>query len=129
MLMYDGPVTWASRKQDVNALSTLESEYIAAAVAVQELIWLRRLISSLNNNQKVLLLCDNQGAIRYSESTQFHHRTKHIDNKWNFVKDEVQSGRVIMKYVPTEYRLADILTKGLARGRFNFIKMLLRLRE
>lgn len=35
MVMYgNGPITWASRKQGVNALSTLESEYLAAAGAV-----------------------------------------------------------------------------------------------
>lgn len=39
MLMCDRLVSLASRKQDVNALSTLESEYIAAAAATQELIW------------------------------------------------------------------------------------------
>lgn len=38
MIMCGGPVTWTSRKQEVNALSTLESEYIAAAMAIQELI-------------------------------------------------------------------------------------------
>lgn len=68
-LMCGGPVAWTSRKQDVNALSTLESEYIAAAAAVQFLIWLRRLIAFLNDNKEPLvLLCDNQGAIRYSKS-------------------------------------------------------------
>lgn len=128
MIMNCGPVSWASRKQDTNALSTLESEYIATAAAVQEIIW--RLINSLNNDQKVfMLLCDNQGAIRYSENTQYHRRTKHIDNKWNFIKDEVQSGRIEMKYVSTEYQLADILTKGLAKKRFNFIKEQLSLRD
>lgn len=112
-----------------NALSTLESEYIAAAAAIQELIWLRRLIISLNNNQDILILfCDNQGTIKFTESTQFHRRTKHIDNKWNFVKDEIQSGRIQMKYVSTEYQLADILTKGLAKNRFNLLKELLSLR-
>lgn len=107
----------------------MESEYIAAAAVIQELIWLRRLIISLNNDQNILvLLCDNQGIIRYNESTQFHRRTKHIDNKWNFAKEEIQSGRVKMKYVPSEYQLADILIKGLVRGRFNFLKELLSLR-
>jgi len=51
-----------------------------------------------------------------------------LDNKWNFIKDEVQSGRIRMKYVSTEYQLADILTKGLAKGRFNFLKDKLSLR-
>lgn len=70
----------------------------------------------------MVLLCDNQGAIRYSKSTLLHRRTKHIDNKWNFIRDEVQSGRVKMKYMSTEYQLADILTKGLPKDGSLFLK-------
>lgn len=82
MMMNGGPISWASRKQEANALSTLESEFIAAAAAVQEIIWLRQVITSLNNDQKIFtLFCDNQGATRYRENTLHHHRTKHIDNK------------------------------------------------
>lgn len=53
IMMYgSGPITWTSRKQEANALSTLESEYLAAANAVQELKWLRRLMASIERNSK-----------------------------------------------------------------------------
>jgi len=48
--------------------------------------------------------------------------------EFHFIKDEVQSDRIRMEYVSTEYQLADILTKGLAKGRFNFLKDKLSLR-
>lgn len=83
----------------------------------------------MNNSQDILtLLCDNQDTIKYTESTKYHRRTKHIDNKWNFAKDEIQSGRIQMKYISTEYQLADIMTKGLAPNHFNLLKELLSLR-
>lgn len=73
LIVNGGPVAWMSRKQNVNALSTLESEYIAAAAAVQEIIWMRELIHFVNNNEETtVLLCDNQGTIKYSENNQFH---------------------------------------------------------
>lgn len=123
MLMYESPITWASRKQECNALSTLESEYIAAAAAVQEIKWLRQLITSLNGKEcKVNLFVDNQGAIQFTKSTEFHRRTKHIDNKWNFVKEEVQQGNIEMNYIPSKEQLADILTKNLSKGLFNILK-------
>lgn len=56
--------------------------------------------------------------IKYSANTEQHRRTKHIDNKYHFVKDEVESGRVIMEYVSTEEQLADLLTKALPRRVF-----------
>lgn len=128
LMLNGGPVAWMSKKQNVNALSTLESEYIAAAAAVQEIIWMRELIHFINGDEEMaVLLCDNQGTIKYSENSQFHRRTKHIDNKWNFVKEEIQSGRIRMECIPSEVQLADILTKGVPRRRFKSLKDLLSL--
>lgn len=123
MMMYGGPISWASRKQECNALSTLESEYIATAAAVQEIKWLRQLIRSVNGQEyKIKLLVDNQGAIQFTKTTEFHRRTKHIDNKWNFVKDEVQDGTIELNYVSSKEQLADILTKSLNKGTLNVLK-------
>ena len=38
-------------------------------------------------------------------------RTKHINIRYFFVKDRVEAGEVIIKYLPTEEMVADILTK------------------
>ena len=43
----NGPISWASKTQSVVALSTLESEFIAASDATREVLWLRRLLSSI----------------------------------------------------------------------------------
>jgi hypothetical protein len=41
-------IIWNSQNQRVIALSTLESEYIAAASAVQDLVWLRQFVDEIN---------------------------------------------------------------------------------
>ena len=43
----NGAITWASRKQNLVALSTCEAEYMALSVTTQEVIWLRRLLEEM----------------------------------------------------------------------------------
>ena len=40
-LLSNGAITWSSKKHPYIALSTMEAEYIACSVAVQEAVWLR----------------------------------------------------------------------------------------
>lgn len=101
IMMYgNGLVTWASRKQEINALSTLESEYLAAASAIQEIKYAAVYLHLLKEAKKIVILrCDNQRIIKYSANTEQHRRTKHIDNKYQFAKDEIENGRVKMEYI------------------------------
>ncbi|XP_016579224.2 secreted RxLR effector protein 161-like [Capsicum annuum] len=43
-----GAISWSSKKQEVVALSTSESEYIALASAACQEVWLRRLVADFN---------------------------------------------------------------------------------
>lgn len=80
-MLGSGAITWCSQRQKCVALSTTESEYIAASEAVKELIWLERLLSDLITKQNLSpkLFMDNQSAIRLIKNPEFHKRTKHID--------------------------------------------------
>lgn len=44
-----------------------------------------------------------------------HERTKHIDIRYNFVREKVEDKTIVVKYLETTEMLADILTKGLTR--------------
>ncbi|GJZ25220.1 retrovirus-related pol polyprotein from transposon TNT 1-94 [Tanacetum coccineum] len=50
-----------------------------------------------------------------------HSRSKHIDVKYHFIKEQVENGVVELYFVQTEYKLADIFTKALARERLEFL--------
>jgi hypothetical protein len=111
-------VSWASRLQPTVALSTSESEYMAASAGAQEGIHLRRLLKSLGFDQDgpTTLYCDNQGAIAMSENPIAHKRTKHIDIRWHFIRETVERKEIKLAYIPTTEQAADLLTKPLPKG-------------
>ena len=51
-------ISWRSRKQTSEALSTAEAEYMALAAAAQEAIWIQQLSTDLKNktNQANLIV-------------------------------------------------------------------------
>lgn len=61
---------------------------------------------------------DNQAAIAIAENPVSHGRTKHIDLKYHFIRDQVEEGTVHLKYCPSEKMTADILTKGIPKPQF-----------
>ncbi|GJR38413.1 hypothetical protein Tco_1214097 [Tanacetum coccineum] len=57
-----------------------------------------------------------------SGSAQFlGDKSKHIDIRHHFFREQVEKGVVELYFVRTEYQLADIFTKTLPRERFEFI--------
>jgi len=122
-LYLGGPVSWASRRQACVALSTTEAEFVAAAEATKEAVWLQQLLSELGiNHRSTLLHCDNQSAIALVKNPAFHQRTKHIDVRLFFIRDAQESGKVDVTYVSTDQQLADIFTKALAVPRFEKLR-------
>ena len=52
----------------------------------------------------------------------FHDNLKHIDIKYHYIKDMVQKGALKLHYVVTEEHVADVLTKPLARVKFEYFR-------
>nr|GEV84320.1 retrovirus-related Pol polyprotein from transposon TNT 1-94 [Tanacetum cinerariifolium] len=50
-----------------------------------------------------------------------HSRSKHIDIRHHFIREQVEKGVVELYFVTTDYQLADIFTKALPRERFKFL--------
>ncbi|GKA94382.1 hypothetical protein Tco_0816420 [Tanacetum coccineum] len=67
------------------------------------------------------LYCDNKRAIALCCNNVQHSRSKHIDIRHHFIREQVEKGVVELYFVRTEYQLADIFTKALPRERFEFI--------
>lgn len=119
----NGIVTWSSQRQKLVTLSTTEAEYVAAAAAAKEAVWLRKLLNDLGCRPigATILSIDNQSAIRLIKNSEFHKRTKHIDVKFHYIRETVESGEVSVQYVPTDMQRADIFTKALPKNKFSFL--------
>ena len=111
---------WRSKKQSVVALSTTESEYIAAAEAIKDLIWAKRLLREIFGMIKTpVLSIDNQSSIKLIKNPEFHCRTKHIDTRYHFIRDQYVKGEFEIKFVPSGEQHADIFTKPLGNILFS----------
>jgi transposase InsO family protein len=110
------PISWSSKKQRVVALSTCEAELYAEGAAVQEVLWLRDLLSELGLHVQFgsLVYGDNQSAIAVSANGVKSDRTKHVDVKYHFITQTVEEGAIKLKWIPTAEQQADIFTKALA---------------
>lgn len=111
------PVSWASKKQKVVALSTCEAELYAESAVIQETLWLKDLLSeiSLRVPSPPLIHGDNQSTIGLSKNGIKSERTKHVAIKYAHIFDEVSKENVRLKWVPSAEQLADIFSKALGR--------------
>ncbi|GJX39343.1 hypothetical protein Tco_0252646 [Tanacetum coccineum] len=69
---------------------------------------------------KIPMYCDNKSAIALCCNNVQHSRSKHIDIRFHFIKEQVENGVVELYFVNTEYQLANIFTKALCRERIEF---------
>ncbi|KAK9215025.1 hypothetical protein WN944_007028 [Citrus x changshan-huyou] len=118
-----GPVSWRSILQSTIALSTTEAEYMAATEAVKEAIWLKGLLGDLGVIQEnIAVFCDNQSAIFLAKNQTYHARTKHIDVKYHYVREIIESGVVLLRKIDTKDNPSDMLTKSVrVLGIFGFL--------
>ena len=113
-MLAGGPITWKSKKQKSVALSTTEAEYYAVGAACQEAIWIRQISQELliPLDEPTLILSDNTGAVFLSDNPVFHSWSKHIDIRWHYVRDLIQSKLVRTSHIPGTQNGADFFTKA-----------------
>ncbi|KAJ1586562.1 hypothetical protein NDA11_002338 [Ustilago hordei] len=115
-LVYRNPVAWKSATQKCVSLSAVEAEFIAATEATCEVLFLKQLLRSIGiATGTPTVYSDNTGCIQVSKDPAQHWKLKHIDTKYHFIRNNVQEGRVQIKYVDTTRNLADVLTKPIGR--------------
>jgi hypothetical protein len=130
-LMNSGAVSWSLKKQLVVTLFTTEAEFVAAASSTCQVVWLRRILTVLNQEQSspTVVFCDNISAIKLSKNPVMHGRSKHIDVRFHFLRDLVKDGILELIHCSTQQQVADILTKPLKLDTFLKIRNLLGVHE
>ena len=115
-------ISWRTSKQSCVALSTAEAEYVALAAASQEAIWFKQLFADLHCTEiarsPMIINEDNQACMSIAKNPVSHSKTIHIDIKVHFIREQITSNKIVLKYCPTDIMMADIFTKGLTSDKF-----------
>jgi cell wall-associated NlpC family hydrolase len=123
-ILNGGSISWSSKRQETVALSTVEAEYMAAASATKEALWLRGLLAELGlPYQTIQIYADNQGAMQLVKNPIVSARSKHIDVRYHFVREHVAKEEVAFHYISTNEMKADSLTKALSGDKHSFCKL------
>jgi len=115
--LFGAPITWKSSRQHTIALSSTESEYYGLTNAAKEAICLQTLLTELQYHGKehvpTHIYGDNQSSLALAENPEYHQRTKHINIKYHFIRQQVENGAIHLSYIPTAQMVADGMTKPL----------------
>ncbi|GKD89491.1 hypothetical protein Tco_1364998 [Tanacetum coccineum] len=108
--------------QDSRRSTSGKAEYIAMSGCCAQILWMRSQLKDYGFDfNKIPLYCDNKSAIALCCNNVQHSRSKHIDIRHHFIREQVENRVVELYFMETNYQLADILTKALPRERFEFL--------
>ena len=97
--LFGFPVIWSSKKQPCVSLSSCEAEYIALCEAGKSALWLYRFLKELQLQElteetllPIPIYKDNQSAIHMARNPLNHGRTKHVDVRYHWIREQVKQG-------------------------------------
>ncbi|KAJ1034051.1 hypothetical protein NDA18_000923 [Ustilago nuda] len=124
-LVIIGKLLWVANSMRPNLSLTIgvptrhmrepSQEHYQAAQRVLRYLKSTKEVGLVYRARTLTVYLDNTGCIQVSKDPAQHWKLKHIDTKYHFVCNNVQEGKVQIKYVDTTRNLADILTKPIGR--------------
>ena len=120
-ILFEGcTICWNTKRQLSVAASSTEAEYMALFEGVKEALWLKSLVNSMKINviDPITIYEDNNGCISIANNPTNHRKTKHIDVKYHFSREQIEKNVIKLEYVPTGVQLADIFTTFLPAVKF-----------
>ena len=106
-------MAFKSRKQRCVALSSTEAEFIALSEVVKEVKWWHTLLTEIGVTcpTPILVRCDNNGAVQLVKNPVHHERTKHVDIRYKFVRNE-QGTLISAEHIDGTENVSDLFTKS-----------------
>ncbi|MEX5523447.1 Ty1/Copia family ribonuclease HI, partial [Bacillus cereus] len=83
--------------------SSCEAEYIAGSFAACQAVWLEELLKEMGfvTKKPMELMVDNISAISLAKNPISHGRSKHIEVRFHFLREQVNGGKLELVYCPT----------------------------
>ena len=93
-------------------LSSCEDEYIAGSYVACQTIWIRSVLEEMTVEVKkpLVLQIDNKSTINLAKNSVLHGRSKHIESRFNFLREKVNQCELKVRHCSSEAQLADIFT-------------------
>jgi hypothetical protein len=114
-------VSWLSKKQSSVSLSTVETEYVAAASCCTQVLWMKQTLKDIQveYDEPIPIYCDNTSAIGISKNPVMHSKLNNIPIKYHFIHEYVAEKNIIVEYVGRKEQVVDIFTKPILRESFS----------
>nr|GEZ52380.1 hypothetical protein [Tanacetum cinerariifolium] len=82
-------ISWSSKRQKSAAISSTEAEYIALSGCCAQILWMRSQLTDYGLEfNKISMYCDNKSVIALCCNNVQHSRSKHIDIRYHFIKEQ-----------------------------------------
>ncbi|GJW95116.1 hypothetical protein Tco_0174788 [Tanacetum coccineum] len=92
-LLGDRLISWSSKRQKSTAISSTEAEYIALSGCCAQVLWMRSQLTDYGLGfNKTPMYCDNKSTIALCCNNVQHSRSKHIDIRFHFIKEQDEIG-------------------------------------
>jgi hypothetical protein len=120
-----GTIACKSTKQKLNTKSSTEAEIVGASDYLPNAIWTKMFMEAQGYTiGSTILEQDNQSAIKLSTNGRASAgpKSRHIDIRYFWLKDRIQSGDISIRHCPTHEMLEDFFTKPLQGYLFHRFK-------
>ncbi|GJX48774.1 hypothetical protein Tco_0273964 [Tanacetum coccineum] len=95
-------VCWSAKKQQSVAMYLIESKYVAIVGCCTNIQWMKSQLTDYDIiYEKVPIFGDNTSATAISNNPVLHSRTKHIDIRYQFIRDHILKGDIELHFIPT----------------------------
>ncbi|CCE34925.1 uncharacterized protein CPUR_08864 [Claviceps purpurea 20.1] len=122
--LFNGLIAWRASKQDTVTTSTTEAELLALSQVAKEAMFTVRLLGELKirlPTNTIIIDCDNTQTIGLvtKEIAKLQTKLRHVDIHNHWLRQEVSSGKISVKYVESAEMIADGFTKVLPANRWS----------
>ena len=98
------PISWKSKGQGTVILCSTEAEYVALCDMIREVNFITQILSSLNIGFKkpINFVVVNIGAIFLTENRNSGQKTKLIEVKYHYIREQIDEGLIQVRFVKSQ---------------------------